>query len=439
MNDEIENRRFLKLQCDLRNKISQGENTWQDMIELHKEFGFPEMTKDSIRRSFKVFDEYFKNGWISMPIEVPKKETIEFNSEKNITTSDKIVALNSNEINNSEALMKAHGFDTKLFSLVNAKSSIWQQGTKDGGKTLYSSKISVRPKQAYDISFEDIDEYFSKKHVYNGLSILEEQAYDNRDSEDFLEICLQDLHIGLLSCENETGEKYSIEEAKERLEYAIADILNRSEGRHFKRVVFSMLGDILHVDNQQNTTTKGTRQDVDSRINTMFDCALDLIINTIKTLTKIAPVEVINVVGNHDSTVNYMLSRSVEMAYKNNPKVTFYNSPNPRKWRRYGKVLIGWTHGDLKSKNVADWLQCEAYEDWGESKFRECHMGHLHSVSTLQKIEESGSGLIIRYLPTLCASSAWEHHQGYNKNQKTLMSFVWNENKGLRDIWYSSI
>lgn len=430
---------FLKQQLALREKINQGEATWQDMADLQNNFGLSKITKDSIRRSFKKLDEYIENGWVSAPTKMPQKEVVEFNYEKNTTTSDKIIALNSKDINNPKALLKAHGFDEKVFQLVSAKSSMWQQGTRQGEKTLYSSKISVKPKQSLDISFEDIDEYFSKKHFYNGISISENHTYDNEDSEEFLEICLQDLHIGLLSYENETGEKYNIELAKQRLESAIADILDRSQGKKFKRVVFAMLGDILHVDNQQNTTTKGTRQDTDGKINAMFDCALELIINVIKTLTKIAPVEVINVVGNHDSTINYMLSRSIEMAYKNDLNVTFYNSPNPRKWKRYGKVLIGWTHGDIKSKNVSDWLQCEAYEDWGKSAFRECHMGHLHSTSTLQKIEESGSGLIIRYLPTLCASSAWEHHQGYGKIPKTLMSFVWNENKGLRDIWYSNI
>ena len=66
-------------------------------------------------------------------------------------------------------------------------------------------------------------------------------------------------------------------------------------------------------------------------------------------------------------------------------------------------------------------------------------MGHLHSTQTLQKIEDSMSGLIVRYLPTLCASSAWEHHEGYSKHPKTLISFVWNEDKGLREMWYSGV
>ena len=61
------------------------------------------------------------------------------------------------------------------------------------------------------------------------------------------------------------------------------------------------------------------------------------------------------------------------------------------------------------------------------------------STNTIQKIEEGRSGMIVRYLPTLCASSAWEHHKAYSKEPKTVVSFVWNENTGLRDIWYSNI
>lgn len=434
--------RFLRLQSDLRQEILLGNKTWDDMIALHREFGYGEMTKDSVRRSFKAYDTYAENGWICQPemVSVPKREITEFNAEKNTTTSDKVVELEDCDINNPEALLEVHGFNPKHFILVNAKNSKWQQGLKTGTKTLYSSKITVKPRKAQDINFEDIDEYFSNKHDYKGLKITPfNYDYDYNKEEEFLEICLQDLHIGLLSYGQETGEDYDVNIARQRLEMAMSDIYERCKNKKFKRIVLALLGDILHVDNQQNTTTKGTRQDVDTRVSKMFDEALDLLIDTIKTLSEIAPVEVINVMGNHDNTLNYMLCKAVEMAYRNDDNVSFMNTPNPRKWKKYGKVLIGWAHGDMKSANITEWIQSEAAQDWGTTKFKECHMGHLHSLHTIQKIEESKSGLIVRYLPTLCASSAWEHHQAFAKTPKTLVSFVWNENKGLRDIWYSNI
>lgn len=56
--------RFLRLQSDLRQEILLGNKTWDDMITLHREFGYGEMTKDSVRRSFKAYDTYAENGWI---------------------------------------------------------------------------------------------------------------------------------------------------------------------------------------------------------------------------------------------------------------------------------------------------------------------------------------------------------------------------------------
>ena len=225
-----ENDRFLMLQKQLREDILLGNKTWDDMITLYKEFGMPEMTKDSMRRSFKAYDQYADKGWISQPknFDIPNKEVIEYNAEKNITISDKVISIDGNDINNPEVLLRSHGFNPEEFVLISARNSKWQQGTKSGNKTLYSSKISVRPRKAQDITFEDIDRYFESKHDYNGIRITEgNYAEDELSTNDFLEICIQDLHIGLLSYGKETGEDYDVNIARKRLETAVSDIYAR--------------------------------------------------------------------------------------------------------------------------------------------------------------------------------------------------------------------
>ena len=57
----------------------------------------------------------------------------------------------------------------------------------------------------------------------------------------------------------------------------------------------------------------------------------------------------------------------------------------------------------------------------------------------MQNFEESQNGLIVRRLFATTSASAWEHRQGYPKNLKTVMCFVWNPNKGLREIWYNTV
>lgn len=365
------------------------------------------------------------------------KESVSVNYEKNETTSTKDISLTDDELHNPSAILKAHGFDPELWDIKTVNNTKTNRKTITGDSFVYSSKVTVKPKETEDVTLQTVETFFAGLDESKLKNLhIEPKQYD--PNGEFLEICIQDLHMGLLSYAQETGEDYDVDIATQRLNNCIADILQRTQGRKFKRIVFALLGDILHVDNLEGSTTKGTRQDTDTRPTRLFDKALEALLYTIEQLGEIAPVEVVCVSGNHDGLTGQLLCKCLEMAFRNDDNVTFFNSPNPRKWRRYGKVLIGFAHGDMKPNAVSEWLSNEC-DEWSLAKYREVHMGHLHSIQTLQKIEDNKYGLIARYLPALCASSAWEHDMGYPKSQRGMMSFVWNENTGLREIWYSNI
>lgn len=365
------------------------------------------------------------------------KESISVNYEKNETTSTKDIPLTEEQLKNPAELLKAHNFNPDEWEVKSVNNTKTNRKTLTGDSYVYSSRIVVKPKETEEVTFKTVEEFFDKYDVSKIKSrTTVPKAYD--PNGEFLEICIQDLHMGLLSYEQETSEDYDVAIARQRLENCVGDVLQRAKGRKFKRIVFALLGDILHVDNLNGMTSAGTRQDIDTRPTRIFEQALEALIHTIDELETIAPVEVINIPGNHDRLNSYTLCKAVEMAFRNDENVTFFNSPNPRKWRRYGNVLIGFAHGDMKPNAVSEWLSNEC-EEWSLAKYREVHMGHLHSLQTIQKIEDNKYGLIARYLPALCASSAWEHEMGYPKSQRGMMSFVWNEETGLREVWYSNI
>jgi DNA repair exonuclease SbcCD nuclease subunit len=262
---------------------------------------------------------------------------------------------------------------------------------------------------------------------------MTEPAYYD-DSGEILEIDLPDLHAGLFSWHEETMEDYDIHIAKTNLMKCLDDIINRCSGRKFSKIIFATLGDLLHVDNDNQTTARGTFQQIDGRIPKVFDMTLDALIDAVGLLGAYAPVEVVYVAGNHDKTLGYALMKALEKAYRNDCNILFDISPNPRKFRRFENVLIGWLHGDCAKNNISEWLQTEARKDFGKCLFAEVHAGHYHHQQTIEK-----SGMIVRFLPTICASSAWEHQRGYGKNVKTVVSFVWNRQKGLRETWFSNI
>lgn len=433
-----DNQDFLKEAYKKREDIINGEATWADMSDLRSYYGQTPLTSDSLRRWFGAFDIYKQAGWISPPVQEKILETEETNIEKDGSISSKKF-INISEIDKSDpkALMKAHGFDPNKYILTSAKNSIW--GYNKDGSLKCSSKISVKPITAEErgITYKDIENYFSKAN-YPSVPVVESKNYDP-DSKLFLEVPVQDLHMGLYAYGEEAGADYDVYIARARFKKAFLDILERAQGKKFKRIILPLLGDILHVCGDQNTTVHGTPQDTDSRVSKVYNMALDMLIEAVEALKSIAPVEVYSVEGNHDGIILFTLVKSLEMAFRNDPQVTFYDSPSPRKYSRYGNILLGWTHGDMPQKNITEWMQSETAQDWGETMFHHVHAGHLHSIHTIQKIEDEQSGLFVEYLPALCASSAWENQQGFGRNPKMMISFVWDEEKGLRDKWYSII
>jgi len=432
---------YLGEQLAFVREVRDGNKTWSDFNEFRKRYGYPDVNTDSLRRSFAQLGLYDDEGWVHPSAEAEcgptmEKEVLNINYENGTTISERIIPLSDKELRDPNSLLKAHGFNPNEWIVKTANNNKTRRVTPNGDAYYYASRINVKPKTG-ELTFDDIDKFF-EEHKNSGYQTLkiEPKQYD-KDGE-FLEICLQDLHMGLLSYEQETGSDYDVNIAKTRLINCISDIYERCHGRKFKRIVLVLLGDLLHIDNMEGTTTKGTRQDIDTRPTKIFDEALELLIDVINKLGEIAPVEVVNIQGNHDRLSSYMLCKGVEMAYRGDKNVKFNNGPNPRKWIRYGKVLIGYAHGDMKQNAITEWL-CNECSEWSEAKYREVHLGHLHSTATLQKIEDQKYGLIARYLPALCGTSAWEHEQGYPDSQRGMMSFVWNEEKGLREVWYTNI
>jgi len=343
-----------------------------------------------------------------------------------------LISLMTGQAITPEVVMKAHNLNPDEWKVVSFTTNAWESQVKGGTKmTLWQSKITVKPRTDTEITFEDVDRYFANKDYSAPLPIYKCE-YD--EDGEILEICIPDLHSGLLSWEAETGETYNLEVAKERFFKALSDIVQRSQHHSFSKILFVTLGDLLHTDNDVQTTTKGTFQQVDGRITQIFDHTLDMIIDGIQMLSEIAPVEVIYLCGNHDRVLGYTLAKATEKAFTKNPNVTFDVSPNPQKHRLLGVSLVGWTHGDMPKKNMSGWLQDRARKEFGMCKYAEVHSGHYHSETVT-----GPSGVVVRYMPNLASSSYWEHKQGYPSGVKTVVCYRWHPQSGLRSIWYNNI
>lgn len=357
------------------------------------------------------------------PVKQPSKYTFQNGSH----TYEDIVEITDGRPITPEIIMQAHKLDPSCWDVVSFTSNTWQsQGKDENVLDLCQSKLTVKLKKQKEITLEEIDIYFDKKRF---KPIIPPTNYKFIEDGSVLEITYVDPHNGLLAWRVETGEDYDLKIARERFIKCAWDIRNRCEGKKIKAIKLCFLGDILHTANDNQTTEKNTLQQVDGRYPKITDTTEETIVDFITIVKDVAPVEVVWVSGNHSRTSEYLVMRCVSKSFSD---VTFDISPNPIKQIKIGNALIGLTHGDMPKKNITNNVDREA-RMIGGIKFIEQHCGHYHS-----EITSWVNGIIVRYLPSLCSSSAWEHQQGY-LNFKAMISFVWSETNGIQEYWVNNI
>jgi len=258
-----------------------------------------------------------------------------------------------------------------------------------------------------------------------------------------LELNIFDLHLGKIAWSEETGHEYNLDIASDIFHKCIEEFVEETQSKNIERIVFPIGNDFFNSDKAHpfNSTTKGTPQEEDARWQKTFRLGRQLIVDAINKLTQIAPVDVIMVPGNHDYERNFYLGDSLEGWFYNNPNVTVDNSANPRKYYKYGQVLIGYTHGN--EEKVTDLPLIMAHErstDWALATFKEFHLGHEHRKKEIKfKSTEEYQGVIIRYFNSLSATDSWHHKRGYIGAKRTAEALIWDKEKGLKNNIYFSV
>ena len=87
-----------------------------------------------------------------------------------------------------------------------------------------------------------------------------------------------------MSWRKETGEDYDVHIAKDHFYKCLYDNIEMQKTKKLKKIFFVTLGDLLHFDNDNQTTTKGTFQQADGRMAKIYDSILDMLIDGITIL-----------------------------------------------------------------------------------------------------------------------------------------------------------
>lgn len=344
-----------------------------------------------------------------------------------------------------EDLLDAHNLSLDDWIIEKKEINTWESGAKDPDgnlvtRPLFQVKMVLKPR------LEEKRLKYIREDVMKDLKKcspkITKKKYKKSNTK-LAEIDIFDLHLGKISWKDETGEHYDLDTACEVYEDAIDYFIDHMKKQNIGRIVLPVGNDFFNTDGSfpYPATTKKTPQQNDGRWQKMFTMGRELLFNNILKLTEIAHVDVVMVPGNHDFEKIFYLGDALEGWFHNNPNVTIDNSPSPRKYYRYGKCLIGYTHGDKeKAINLPMIMATERPLDWGECLYREFHMGHDHRKKEIKYTSTNeAQGVILRYMNSLSKTDAWHHENGFIGAKKSAEMLIWDGDNGLeQQIFFNS-
>lgn len=433
----IDKDQLFKIGLDFRAGLY-PDDTWKSLnIKYNNVFSDGEAWRDYVRKRIKkenVIDENtnkvhkdLNDKDCEVDYKSQYKSTIEIKPD-GAQVSDKLLKMSDEESKDIEFLLKAHGYDSKVWELVSARNNIWNVYSKlHGVQVLYSSKIVVKPRTD-NISIEDLKEHFEE---FNN-SYMSPKITPSRYSKDgkMLELNLADLHVGKLAWVGESGENYDYKIAKKRFHYIIDDVIARTQHYKFEKILFVFSNDFFHFDSIEATTTKGTRQDSDVRWQKLYKIGIEMLVEGIDKLSRLAPVETFYIGANHDKMTSYYAICYLNAWFKDSEFVTVNTDPQSRKYIEFGKSLIGFCHGEINPKRLSGLMAIEAKQAWGRTDYHEMHCAHFHSEKAI--FEENG--LIVRFVSSPTSTDAWHYESGFVGAVKKAQSFIWDREYGLTDI-----
>ncbi len=369
------------------------------------------------------------------------KNSVQWSERKNIATA---VATQFDKPLTADQMVELFGVDEKVWECVRWETKLTDSEDKEGNprRKFWGKATFKKLASQFDI-IKAVDEFKKQAKQYAPKYKIIPRAKSKKDSV-MLEVSIFDLHLGKLAWKPEVGEEYNIKIATEVFLDIINDVLTRTADYNIEKILFVVGNDFFHTDDQQGATSKGTLQDVAGRWQEIYSTGQRLLVKAIDQLRQRAPVDAIVVQGNHDWERTYYVGEALKLGFRNCKDVRIIADPTARKYYRYGKVLLGFTHGDSrdgpKISSLHNIMAQEQPEEWGKTLFREWHLGHIHVTRKIDYLTiDEQTGVCIRYLRSPSAGGSWSVKHGFIGGRRGADSFIWEKNTGLADIILSNI
>jgi hypothetical protein len=235
------------------------------------------------------------------------------------------------------------------------------------------------------------------------------QAPDHISQDILVVFPFGDPHVGLHVWAKECGEAFDLEIGR-KLTLGAVDRLMQS-APSADTAILLLLGDVFHMNDQTNQTPAHKHQlDVDSRFVKVLQVGIETYRHAaLRALQKYNRVVMKLIPGNHDPQAIWALAFTLAAYFHNEPRIEVDLGPSKFWYYRFGKVLLGSTHGDtVKHEQLGAIMACDRAEDWGQTKHRYWLTGHVHSKNV-----KEFPGVICESFRTLAAADSYAAGHGY--------------------------
>lgn len=259
---------------------------------------------------------------------------------------------------------------------------------------------------------------------YEGKSVAS-AAPEISDDDILTEYPVPDLHIGQHSWGREAGENYNVKIAVDTAIQSISALVAQS--RPSTEAVILFLGDTTHSNDEKGVTPAHEhRLDNDGRWQKVYFATAKMAVNLIEIVaTKHKRVSVRVLKGNHDPDAAVALFVALSLFFSNNPRIIIEDDPSIVWYRRFGRCLLGATHGHtMKPEAMAQAMPVDRAEDWGQTTYRHIAYGHVHHAAVKEIM-----GIIVEAFQALTARDAHAASSGY-RSGRSITAITWHREYG---------
>ncbi len=353
------------------------------------------------------------------------KDSIEHSIKTQQDGSIEVEIQENSQVNDPKELLRLVNLNPEEFEVM----SFWRGFRRD----KWWASVKARPVRSGNPGGLDYLKAFKESlNDYRGPS--SSITYNQKENEKMAVVCLFDIHLGKIGIWDYTGD-FDITVGEVRAEFEkLYHFLSTQE---INKILLPIGNDFFHMDDSRMSTTAGTPLEGNYNLYRTFKQGLNLMRYMIERLSGLAPVEVVLVAGNHANYTETILATSLSAIFKNCDGITIDDTPKDRKYIKYGKNLIGLTHGVLKPEKYAELLPFEAKEYFSSCDHFEILVGDKHHEKVYKNPVIETGGVVVRQLGALSRKDIWHDKKGYVLAKRRSYVLIYDKKNGL-DLQYTN-